>query len=61
MSNKKIHTLGIRVDDEVFNILESLAKKDDRTVSYIVRNLIDEWIEWKKLNRTAIKKNVQNG
>lgn len=61
MANKKIHTLGVRVEDEAYKILEFLAKKDDRTVSYVVRNLIDEWIEWKKLKRKHLnRENLQH-
>ena len=54
MADKKIHTLGIRVDDETYNYLESLAKDDERTVSWIVRKLIKEWIEKKKLSEKEL-------
>jgi len=38
--NKKDITLGVRVDAELEGLIKSLAKKEDRSVSWTVRNLI---------------------
>ena len=42
VSTKKDHTLGIRIDDELLETLERLAKADDRSVSAMARLLIVE-------------------
>ena len=39
---KKNTTLSVRVDEETEKIVRSLAQKDDRTMGYNVRQLVDE-------------------
>ena len=34
--------IGVRVDDELFEIIERLASEDDRTLAAMVRRLIVE-------------------
>lgn len=38
--NKKDITLGVRVDSDLEKVIKSLAKKEDRSVSWTVRDLI---------------------
>ncbi|MCH6259170.1 ribbon-helix-helix domain-containing protein [Puniceicoccaceae bacterium K14] len=44
---KKNVTVGVRVDEELDQLLKSIAKKEDRTVSYIARELIVEGLKVK--------------
>lgn len=44
MSEAKIKTMGIRISPQMFKTLEKLARKEQTTVSAMVRRLI-----WKKL------------
>ena len=46
---KKSVTVGVRVDSEMDELLKSIAKKEDRTVSYIARELIVEGLKVKGL------------
>lgn len=46
---KKIFTIGVRVDEKVNQIIESLANKDDRAVAAMARKLILEALENRKL------------
>ena len=39
---KKDHTLGIRIDEDLLKKLETLAEKEDRSVSAVARLLIVE-------------------
>lgn len=39
---KKGTTVGIRVDDELLDLLEQLAEKEDRTLSAMTRRLVVE-------------------
>ena len=52
MAMKKEVVLSVRVDSDIDDILRSLAKKDDRTVAWIVRKLIIEALEARKLLKT---------
>ncbi|MBI5237751.1 MAG: hypothetical protein HY887_04940 [Deltaproteobacteria bacterium] len=47
MAGKKTHTLGARVDEGTYNLLETLAKQDERTVSWFLGKIIDEWLKMK--------------
>lgn len=40
MNAKKYHTLALRVDDQTKKQLEERAKKDDRTLSSVIRLII---------------------
>lgn len=42
---KKDLVLTVRVDAEMNSIVQSLAKKDDRTVAWMLRKLITEALE----------------
>lgn len=44
---KKNVTIGVRVDSELEEILKSIAKKEDRTLSYVARELIVEGLKAK--------------
>lgn len=44
---KKNVTVGVRVDSELEELLKSIAKKEDRTVSYVTRELIVEGLKAK--------------
>jgi predicted transcriptional regulator len=52
MAMKKEVILSVRVDSDIDDILRTLAKKDDRTVAWIVRKLIIEALEARKLLKT---------
>ncbi|MBI5599542.1 MAG: hypothetical protein HY890_07365 [Deltaproteobacteria bacterium] len=45
MTVKKTHTIGAKVDEKTYNSLRSAAKKTDRTVSYLVGKILEEWLE----------------
>lgn len=42
---KKNVTIGVRIDSELEAILKSIAKKEDRTLSYVARELIVEGLK----------------
>ncbi len=46
---KKSYTIGVRVDEKVNGIIETLAKNDDRTMGAMARKLILEALENRKL------------
>lgn len=56
MAMKKEVILSVRVDSDVDDILRALAKKDDRTIAWIVRKLIIEALEARKLIKTKTTK-----
>ena len=47
--SKKDTTIGVRVDDELYEIIRTLAEKDDRPIASMARKLIVEALEKKKL------------
>ncbi|HLE19056.1 MAG TPA: hypothetical protein VI728_12320 [Syntrophales bacterium] len=47
MADKKTHTVGARVDEQTYKLLESIAKEDERTVSWLLGKIIDEWLKMK--------------
>lgn len=47
--NKKDVILAVRVDAEIEKLVKSMAKKDDRSVSWIVRELIITGLKAKKI------------
>ena len=50
MSDGKKHTtIGVRVDDEIPEIVQSLAKKDERPVASMARKRMIEALEARKL------------
>lgn len=52
---KKEVVLSVRVDSDIDDILRALAKKEDRTVAWIIRKLITEALEDRKLLRAKSK------
>ncbi len=52
MAMKKEVILSVRVEPDIDVLLRTLAKKDDRTVAWIVRKLIIEALEARKLLKT---------
>ena len=46
---KKEVILSVRVEPDIDEILRNLAKKDDRTVAWIVRKLLIEALEARRL------------
>ena len=52
---KKEVVLSVRVDSDIDDILRALAKKEDRTVAWILRKLIIEALEARKLIRPKAK------
>jgi len=46
---KKEIVLTVRVNSETKDIIDTLAKKDDRTVAWITRQLITEALKTRKL------------
>lgn len=52
---KKEVVLSVRVDSDIDDILRTLAGKEDRTVAWIVRKLIVEALEARKLLKTKMK------
>ena len=54
--SKKDTTIGVRVDDELYDIIQTLAEKDDRPVASMARKLIVEALEKRKiLKKSNIK------
>lgn len=49
---KKEVVLSVRVEPDIDDILRALAKKEDRTVAWIVRKLIVDALEARKLLKT---------
>jgi predicted transcriptional regulator len=49
--NKKDITLGVRVDSDLEKTIKALAEKEDRSVSWILRDLIVAGLKAKKLLR----------
>ena len=45
MADKKLYTLGVRVDEATYKVLEKYAQGCDRTVSYLVRKIVTDWIK----------------
>jgi hypothetical protein len=41
--------IGVRVRPEVKTALEKIAKKDDRSLAYVINKIIDEHLRAKKL------------
>ena len=52
---KKEVVLSVRVDSDIDDILRTLAKKEDRTVAWIIRKLIIEALESRKLLKMKAK------
>jgi len=52
---KKEVVLSVRVDSDIDDILRTLAGKEDRTVAWVVRKLIVEALEARKLLKTKSK------
>ena len=46
---KKNVLIGVRVDEELAAVLKELAEKQDRSVSYITRNLLADALKAKGL------------
>ena len=44
---KKSAYITFRTDEEIKNYLEKLAKREDRTLSYIVNRILEEYIKKK--------------
>lgn len=42
MANKKTHTVGARVDEQTYNLLEFIAKSKRWTVSNLIGEMIEE-------------------
>lgn len=40
----KSKSICIRLEDDLFNKLDSMAKEDDRTVSYLIRKILREYL-----------------
>ena len=53
---KKSITVGVRVDSELDDLLKAIAAKEDRSVSYIAREMILEGLKAKKLLKPKKKK-----
>lgn len=52
---KKEVVLSVRVDSDIDNILRALAEKEDRTVAWVIRKLIIEALEARRLLKTKTK------
>lgn len=52
---KKLKTIGVRVDEELFSILEWYAEEEDRTISYLARKAIEKWVKDNKLDEKFAK------
>ena len=59
MTKKKDITLGVRVDTDLEEQIKSLAEKDDRSVSWILRHLIVEGLKVKGISEHTGKSNRQ--
>ena len=46
---KKEVVLTVRVDQDIKEIISSIAEKDDRTIAWVTRNLITEALQTRKL------------
>ena len=49
MFMKKDIVLTVRVDEKMYSVITRLAKKDDRTVAWMSRKLIEESLQKRKL------------
>ena len=47
--SKKDTTIGVRVDDDLYSIIQSLAAEDDRPIASMARKLIVEALETRKI------------
>jgi len=56
---KKDITLGVRVDADLEEQIKSLAEKEDRSVSWILRHLILEGLQAKGISEQAGRSNRQ--
>lgn len=52
---KKETVLSVRVEPDIEEILRKLAEKDDRTVAWVIRNLLIEALEGRKLLKSKAK------
>ena len=52
---KKEVVLSVRVESDIDDVLRALAKKEDRTVAWIIRKLITEALEARKLIKPKAK------
>jgi hypothetical protein len=55
MNMKKEVVLTVRVDPEIKDIIDSIAKKGDRTVAWVTRSLITEALQARKLLKPKAK------
>jgi predicted transcriptional regulator len=39
------HSTSVRLDDDTRARLDAIAKRDDRSLAYVIRKAIDEYIE----------------
>jgi len=49
MSEKKNTTIGVRVDDDLLNVIKGLATKEDRPIAAMTRVLVKEALLKRKL------------
>jgi predicted transcriptional regulator len=53
---KKETVLSVRVEPDIEDVLRKLAEKSDRTVAWVIRTLIIEALERRKLLKNAKSK-----
>jgi predicted transcriptional regulator len=55
MARKKSEVLHLRVDSETLADIKRIAKDDQRSDSFVARDLIEESLKWRKLHPDAQK------
>ena len=51
MSKKLEHVVTFRVDDSTYQALKDLAKIDDRSISWVARDILETWLYEASLTR----------
>lgn len=44
----KDHTISIRMEPDLFEVVERIAKEEERTFSQVVRRILRQWTEEQK-------------
>jgi predicted transcriptional regulator len=58
MKKKKESILGVRVEADIEEQIRSLAEKEDRSISWMLRHLIIEGLKAKGLTQRKIERTV---
>lgn len=59
MADKKTEQICIRLEPEAYEKLREYAELEDRSVGYLVRRMIDDWME--KESQKKSSKSVKRG